>query len=176
MTTNQSNQSLDAGSMYGIKPCPGNDCTHSPNRGYLPTLEEIASYNYVNPVDPTRRPPEQALNTPVQEMVPKTPAPMSPMQGMPQGGNTAQNPLAPITSTTQPPSISGDSLQYLNGFMRTQIGRTVVVEFLVGANTLVDRTGILLAVGSNYILLNEVETDDILACDFYNIKFIRFYY
>ena len=50
--------------------------------------------------------------------------------------------------------------------MRTQIGRTVVVEFLIGANTLVDRTGILLAVGANYILLNETETDDILACDF----------
>ena len=92
------------------------------------------------------------------------------------GGNAAPNPLAPITSTTQPPPISGDSLQYLNGFMRTQIGRTVVVEFLIGANTLVDRTGILLAVGANYILLNETETDDILACDFFNIKFIRFYY
>ena len=46
----------------------------------------------------------------------------------------------------------------------------------MGTNTLTDRTGILVGVGANYILLNEVETDDLLACDFYNIKFIRFYY
>ena len=46
------------------------------------------------------------------------------------------------------------------------------MEFLVGANTLVDRTGVLLAVGANYILINEIQTDDITACDFYNIKFV----
>jgi len=85
-------------------------------------------------------------------------------------------PRAPLTPTNQPPPISGESLQYLNGFLRTQLGRTVTVEFLVGANTLVDRTGVLLAVGANYILINEIQTDDITACDFYNIKFIRFYY
>ena len=51
-----------------------------------------------------------------------------------------------------------------------------MVQFLVGTNTLVDKMGILLAVGINYILINETETDDILACDFYNIKFVKFYY
>ena len=50
------------------------------------------------------------------------------------------------------------------------------MEFLVGAISLVDRTGGLLAVGANYILINEIQTDDITACDFYNIKFIRFFY
>ena len=67
-------------------------------------------------------------------------------------------------------------MEYLNGFIRTQIGRRVRVEFLVGTNTITDRTGILVAVGANYILINETETDDLLACDFYNIKFIKFYY
>lgn len=74
----------------------------------------------------------------------------------------------------QPPPISGESLQYLNGFLRTQLGRTVTVEYLVGANTLVDRTGVLLAVGANYILINEIQTDDITGLCFYNIKFIQF--
>ena len=72
--------------------------------------------------------------------------------------------------------MTAESLQYMNGFLRTQIGRIVQVQFLIGTNTLVDRMGLLLAVGANYILLNEIETDDILVCDFYNIKFIRFYY
>ena len=84
--------------------------------------------------------------------------------------------MQPITPTTQPAPMTAESLQYMNGFLRTQIGRIVQVQFLIGTNTLVDRMGLLLAVGANYILLNEIETDDILVCDFYNIKFIRFYY
>ena len=76
----------------------------------------------------------------------------------------------------RPMTVNQESLQYLNGFLRTQIGKKVKVEFLVGTNTMTDRMGILVGVGANYILLNESETDDLLACDFYNIKFIRFYY
>lgn len=82
----------------------------------------------------------------------------------------------PITDLTQPMPMTTESLQYLNGFLRTQIGRRVRVEFLLGTNTLTDRTGTLLGVGANYILINESDSDDLLACDFYNIKFIRFYY
>ena len=36
------------------------------------------------------------------------------------------------------------SLQYMNAFLRTQIGKKVTVDFLIGTNTLVDRTGTLL--------------------------------
>lgn len=93
-----------------------------------------------------------------------------------QQGGVPDASLEPITPETQPAPISAESLQYMNGFLRTQIGRAVQVEFLVGTNNMVTRSGILLGVGANYILLNETETDDILACDFYNIKFIRFYY
>lgn len=89
---------------------------------------------------------------------------------------TQSQDLAPIVPWNQPMPVTTESLQYMNGFMRTQIGRRVTVEFLIGTNTLVDRTGTLLAVGANYILINEVETDDILLCDFYSIKFMKFYY
>lgn len=80
------------------------------------------------------------------------------------------------TPWNQSVPVTPENLQYLNGFIRTQIGRKVKVEFLVGTSTLTDRIGVLVGVGANYILLNEIETDDLLACDFYNIKFIRFYY
>lgn len=84
--------------------------------------------------------------------------------------------MAPITPTTRPIPMTGASLEFLNGFLRTQIGRAVKVSFLIGTNTFQDRNGILLGVGANYILLQEAETDDLLACDFYNIKFVTFYY
>lgn len=97
-----------------------------------------------------------------------------------QSPDTGQFPApqstAPIVPWNQPMPVTVESLQYMNGFIRTQIGRRVTIEFLIGTNTLTDRTGTLLAVGANYILINETETDDILLCDFYSMKFMKFYY
>ncbi len=84
--------------------------------------------------------------------------------------------FAPITDTTQVAPMTADSMEYLNGLMRSQIGRRVKVDFLIGTNTFTDRTGTLVGVGANYILLREANSDDILACDFFNIKFVTFYY
>jgi len=66
-----------------------------------------------------------------------------------------------------------ESLQYLNGYLRTQIGHYVEVEFLVGSTNVLARSGRLAGVGLNYILIEDLTTGDITACDFYNIKFFR---
>lgn len=84
--------------------------------------------------------------------------------------------LMPITDTTQVAPMTMESLEFLNGFMRSQIGRRVRVEFLIGTNTFTDKSGMLIGVGANYILLREANSDDLLACDFFNIKFVTFYY
>lgn len=81
-----------------------------------------------------------------------------------------------ITDFSNPYPVTRESIQYLNGFIRTQIGRRVTIDFLIGSNTIESKSGYLLAVAANYILINELDTDDVTACDFYNIKFIRFYY
>ena len=161
----------------------------------LPTLEEIASYNLMNPYQKERQRQQlqNAGNSPLRDYAEENRNAMWPpltniwqnakgTQGaqtqssaVAQSGATGGS-LAPITSMTQPQSIPAESLQYMNGFLRTQVGRPVQVDFLVGTNSIVTRSGILLAVGANFILINETETDDILACDFYNIKFVRFYY
>ena len=72
--------------------------------------------------------------------------------------------------------VTAENLRYHNGFMRTQIGRRITVDFLVGANTIVQKTGYLLGVAQDYILINEIDTNDITTCDYYNIKFIKYYY
>lgn len=87
----------------------------------------------------------------------------------------ATGPLTPLTPFNQPMPVTVTSMQYINGFLRTMIGRKVTIDFLIGTNTLTDKTGTLLGVGANYILLNEIETDDVLVCDFYTIKFVRIY-
>ncbi len=65
---------------------------------------------------------------------------------------------------------------FTQGFLQTQIGRHVKVEFLIGTNMLIDREGLLVKAGTDYIIIQETETDDYLLCDMYSIKFIRFYY
>lgn len=161
----------------------------------LPTLEEIASYNLMNPYQKERQRQQlqNAGNSPLRDYAEENRNAMwPPLTNIWQNANGTQGAqtqsstvaqsgatggsLAPITSMTQPQSIPAESLQYMNGFLRTQVGRPVQVDFLVGTNSIVTRSGILLAVGANFILINETETDDILACDFYNIKFVRFYY
>ncbi len=150
--------------------CPNQECQTNENGFYsLPQLIPGISEN--NPF----------FNISAQQTPSAPPVPVIPSQtSFPTTGT--QNPsgsastLAGMAPSPNMMESQLSSLQYLNGFLRTQIGRKVLVEFLIGANTLVDRSGVLVAVGTNYILLNEAETDDIIACDYYNIKFIRFYY
>lgn len=84
--------------------------------------------------------------------------------------------IMPITTETQPPAQTLESIQYTPGFLRTQIGRNVRIDFLIGTNTFQDRSGTLLAVGASYVILREAETDDLLLCDLYSIRFVRFFY
>ncbi len=148
-----------SGAFSGIIPAP----QYSFAGQRLPTLEEIASYNYVNPN---------------RSNAPNSMLPSKPSSGQESAITPSSGPGLSQTQMIYPDgtTVEGASLQYLNGFIRTQIGRKVRVDFLIGTNTLVDKAGILLGVGANYILLNETETDDLVACDFYNIKFIQFYY
>jgi hypothetical protein len=46
------------------------------------------------------------------------------------------------------------------------------VEFLLGTNLLTDRTGTLVAVGASYIVLRLVDSDDLMMCDIFSIKFV----
>lgn len=61
---------------------------------------------------------------------------------------------------------------YTPAFLREQIGKLMRVEFLIGTNNIVDRVGVLEDVGASYILLRSIESDNIVFCDIYAIKFI----
>lgn len=61
---------------------------------------------------------------------------------------------------------------YTPAFLREQIGKLMRVEFLVGTNNLTDRIGVLEDVGASYILLRSVESNNLVYCDIYSIKFV----
>lgn len=185
------NQGLNPGDYYGF---PSVGCTQQgcvPNvvnqeKYMIPSVEQIAAYHNQqigrtgtsSPTATNNTTAQQGMQENVgsnQNAMPSTPATTF------DYGATIQQPLESnlmdgITDIQHPYPVTAESLQYLNGFLRTQIGRRVSIDFLVGSNSIVTKSGFLLGVASNYILINELDTNDLTTCDFYNIKFIRFYY
>jgi len=104
-----------------------------------------------------------------------------PMNGLSHGlvqpvmNGVTQGPIQPVmngaTPGTQVP-VTVENPLYTAGFLRTQIGRRIRVEFLLGTNLLTDRSGTLVAVGASYILIRLVDSDDLMMCDIYSIKFV----
>lgn len=185
------NQGLNPGDYYGF---PTGGCNQQgcvPNvvnqeKYMIPSVEQIAAYHNQqigrtgtsSPTSTNNTTAQQGMQENIssnQNAMPSTPATTF------DYGATIQQPLESslmdgITDIQHPYPVTAESLQYLNGFLRTQIGRRVSIDFLVGSNSIVTKSGFLLGVASNYILINELDTNDLTTCDFYNIKFIRFYY
>lgn len=194
---NNTNQTpVNLNDWYSINSaCPSGRCepsnTISPQY-VIPSIEQIADYKGGEPLYPIRpeieanfsssSPTEGVINQmyqPISQgdaMNYPTPAIVNAESGNMNNQIQMSDSNNVITDYYNPYPVTRESLQYLNGFIRTQIGRRITVDFLIGSNNMVSKTGYLLAVASNYILINELDTDDITACDFYNIKFIRFYY
>lgn len=110
--------------------------------------------------------------------VPQTTQPMSQMPSATPGAGVGNGAGCQMTGAAQggQPLTTVDSIMFTPGYLRTQIGKTIRVEFLIGNNMLVDRMGTLVAVGASYIIIREIEQDDLLLCDIYSIKFVRIYY
>lgn len=85
-------------------------------------------------------------------------------------------PANPLLPPGYQETLDYTSLQYANGFYRTQIGRYVRVDQMLGANSLTTQEGFLIGVGYNYILLQEGYTRNILVVDIYSIKNMYVYY
>ena len=145
----------------------------------IPSLQEIAQFNSAQ-----QQRPQGVINVPQilgnSNADNMTSSGIAGLKPAPERLDTIPISQDVIQGATTPAGGIGaeqnDSIEYLNGLIRTQIGRRASIDFLLGTSGMVTKDGYILGVGSNYILINEVDTDDITACDFYNIKFIRFFY
>lgn len=176
------NETVDLGKIYGFNQCSAEGCgqimpnmsqnnntlaeqpqaaeaTQNPNR-FMPTpqqqdfaQQQVRDNMLVSPQFNNAFPQNQQSNT----------------SGMSTGQFTVPN------TNVQIPFVY-EQYPTLNGFIRTQIGRRVKADFLIGSNSLVTKDGYLVGVGSNYLLINEIGTKNIVAGDFYNLKFISFPY
>ncbi|MCI8594076.1 MAG: hypothetical protein HFF09_02330 [Oscillospiraceae bacterium] len=55
------------------------------------------------------------------------------------------------------------------------LGRYVVVDFLIGVSTIVRRVGILYFVGRGFLVLYEEVTQTYHMCDIFSVKFVAFF-
>lgn len=76
-----------------------------------------------------------------------------------------------VNTNSNSPEVLTNNI-YTPAFLREQIGKLMRIEFLIGTNNLVDRIGILEDVGVSYILLRSLESNTLVYCDIYSIKFI----
>lgn len=79
---------------------------------------------------------------------------------------------APTTFEMAPGAPVTQDTDFVQGYLRTQIGKRVRATFLLGTGTLQDRTGILESVGISYIILRNEETNTKEMADIYSIKFV----
>lgn len=187
---NSTPNSLNLAEIYGITPYKEREKSL-----FVPSLEQIAAYNQYllsqreplpglqnttqpttqNPTSATTIQPPTTTTSSTQYTPPLNVTQTTPTTQIETSTSTSEE-LMPIMPYDQPFPVTGESIEYLNGFIRTQLGRRVKLEFLVGTSNLETRDGILLAVGANFILINAENSNDLMACDFYNLKFITFYY
>ncbi len=78
-----------------------------------------------------------------------------------------ENNFAPAPGS---PAVLG--IEYTQGFLRTMIGKRVKVTFLIGTDSLTDRSGILEEVGISFIVLRDTNENLNTLCDIYAIKFV----
>lgn len=128
-------------------------------------------------------PTPQALPYPPMQYTPFQPQPTTPLEQVqvPQS-------VTPPTPTGFPPTSTGGptfeyepgapvekDTSYTQGYLKTQIGKRVRIEFLIGTNMLTDRIGTLMEVGISYVIIQPVDTDDLLLADIYAIKFVTIF-
>ena len=136
----------------------------------FPTLDREDMTDLVSPVygaDSTEdrkceNSPTGTLVTPVDNLFPDVPL-----------FHVPSNPLLPPGYQE---TLDYTSIQYINGFYRTQIGRYVRVEYQTTSNSMESISGYLTGVGINYILLQDSDTSNIIALDSYSIKLFYVYY
>ena len=85
-------------------------------------------------------------------------------------------PESPMTPQDYEETIEAASVQAYAGFLRTQMGRYMRIEQLIGSSVIEDRYGFLVGVGTNFILLQEITTGNLMVIDLFSVKLTYIYY
>ena len=85
-------------------------------------------------------------------------------------------PQTPMTTQQFQETVDSTDVQSYLGFMRTQMGRYMRIEQLMGSNNIEQRFGFLVGLGTNYIILQEITSGNIMVVDLFTIRLTYIYY
>lgn len=73
------------------------------------------------------------------------------------------------------PTSNPQDLDTFAEILTANIGAYVLIQFLIGSTSLVDKEGYLYAVGTNFVTIYEPLDDRYVVCDLYSVKFVTIY-
>ena len=88
------------------------------------------------------------------------------MTAFPEGTNTR---MLQTQANRQPETMTNPI--YIPGFMKQHIGKWVRLELLIG-NGLINRVGKLETVGASFVTIRSPQSNALMLCDIYSIKFV----
>ena len=80
-------------------------------------------------------------------------------------------------SFTVPPDQDFDTLSFqgsMQQVLQENVGKYVIVEFLIGTNGLTSRQGMLYYVGTQFLVLLDEFESRFIVCDIFSVKFVTF--
>ncbi len=86
-------------------------------------------------------------------------------------GNQINTPPAGDSGIMDSPGLEGSVQQLL----ADNLGHYVQIDFLVGVQTLVRRSGIIYAVGRSFVVLYDETNRNFVMCDVFSAKFVAFF-
>lgn len=126
-------------------------------------LAPYSQPQYASPQYPPAQPaPEQYA--PPQFSPQAAPTPMTPMQQ--RDFFSAE----PVTFQQGPPPATERG--FIPYYLTLNIGKSVRAEFIIGSNQYIDKSGILIEVGINYFVLQDIGSKTHVMCDLYSVKFV----
>ncbi|SMC92090.1 hypothetical protein [Papillibacter cinnamivorans] len=78
----------------------------------------------------------------------------------------------PASQQGPPPAAERGYIPY---YLTQNIGRSVRAEFILGNSSYVDKSGILIEVGVNYFVLQDVNSRNNIMCDLYSVRFVTIF-
>lgn len=73
-----------------------------------------------------------------------------------------------------PPPVT--QIDYIPGYLASNIGRNIKAEFIVGTSQYVEKVGKLVDVGINYFVLQDINSRTYIMCDLYSVRFVTILY
>lgn len=87
--------------------------------------------------------------------------------------------MRPQNEFSKLPAIDFNTVEMkgsMQAILSNNIGEYVLIEFIIGTESLVRKQGLLYSVGTSYVTLFDDVNNNYIVCDIFSIKFVYFFH